>query len=178
MSRRQTNPLRALSAEERTALTQVSRSQRMPAAQVGRAVALLAGAGGASYTAAAPKAGRRDHDTVAEWVARFNREGLPAVVPRHGGGPPTRYAAVGERRILAEVQRIPERTRDGTATWSLSMLQRALRQAEEGLPTISTYTIWQVLHHAGRSWQKSRTLVRYRRGRAQTQTGRGHGQRP
>src|SRR3982751_2308767 len=37
------------------------------------------------------------------------------------------------------------------------MLQRALRQAEEGLPTISTYTIWQVLHHAGRSWQKSRT---------------------
>jgi hypothetical protein len=39
----------------------------------------------------------------------------------------------------------------------LSMLQRALRQAEDGLPTISTYTIWQVLHQAGRSWQKSRT---------------------
>lgn len=157
MSRRQTNPLRALSAEERTALTQLSRSQRMPAAQVARAVALLAVADGQSYTAAARKAGRRDNDTVAEWVARFNREGLPAVVPRHGGGPPIRYADVEQRRILAEVQRIPDRTRDGTATWSLSMLQRALRQAEDGLPTISTYTIWQVLHQAGRSWQKSRT---------------------
>src|SRR3954451_9089160 len=149
MSRRQTNPLRALSAEERTALTQVSRSQRMPAAQVARAVALLAVADGQSYTAAARKAGRRDNDTVAEWVARFNREGLPAVVPRHGGGPPIRYADVEQRRILAEVQRVPERTRDGTATWSLRLLQRALRWAEDGLPTISTYTIWQVLHQAG-----------------------------
>ena len=146
MSRRQTNPLRALSAEEWTALTQLSRSQRMPAAQVARAVALLAGADGQSYTAAARKAGRRDNDTVAGWVARFNREGLPAVVPRHGGGPPIRYADVEQRRILAEVQRIPERTRDGTPAWSLSMLQRALRQAEDGLPTISTYPIWQVLH--------------------------------
>src|SRR3954469_7684978 len=70
MSRRQTNPLRALSAEERTALTQLSRSQRMPAVQVARAVALLAVADGPSYTAAARKAGRRDNDTVAEWVAR------------------------------------------------------------------------------------------------------------
>src|SRR4051794_31875967 len=107
MSRRQTNPLRALSAEERTALTQLSRSQRMPAAQVARAVALLAVADGQSYTAAARKAGRRDNDTVAEWVARFNREGLPAVVPRHGGGPPNPHARVGERGTLAQVPRVP-----------------------------------------------------------------------
>ena len=39
----------------------------------------------------------------------------------------------------------------------MSTLQRVLRQAEDGLPTVSTYTIWQVLHHAGRRWQKSRT---------------------
>src|SRR4051812_11568785 len=133
MSRRQTNPLRAVSAEERTALTQLSRSQRMPAAQVARAVALLAVADGQSYTAAAQKAGRRDNDTVAEWVARFNREGLPAVVPRHGGGPPIRYADVEQRRILAEVQRIPGRTPGGPPTGAVSMLQRGLRHAEDGL---------------------------------------------
>src|SRR4051794_41369622 len=107
MSRRQTNPLRALSAEERTALTQVSRSQRVPAAQVARAVALLAVADGQSYTAAARKAGRRDNDTVAGWGARFNREGLPAGGARHGGGPPVPLARVGERRHLAPSPRVP-----------------------------------------------------------------------
>jgi transposase len=157
MSRRQKDPLRPLSAEERTALERLSRSQRAPAAQVARATALLAIADGQSYTAAAQKAGRRDNDTVAAWVARFNREGLAAAVPRHGGGSPIRYGDTAQRRILAEAQRIPDRTRDGTATWSLSTLQRALRQAEDGLPTVSTFTLWQVLHHAGRRWQKSRT---------------------
>jgi len=176
MSRRQKDPLRALSAEERTTLTRLSRSHRAPAAEVARATALLAIADGESYTAAAQKVGRRDNDTVARWVKRFNLEGLAAVVPRHGGGPPIRYTDAAQRRILAEAQRIPDRTRDGTATWSLSLLQRALRQAENGLPTISTYTIWQVLHHAGRSWQKSRTwcdtgvVVRKRRRGAVTVT--------
>src|ERR671938_448090 len=112
MSRRQKDPLRALSAEERMTLTRLSRSQRAPAAQVARATALLAVAGGESYTVAAQKVGRRDHDTVAGWVARFNREGLAAVVPRHGGGPPIRYAEAAQRRILGEAPRIPGRARD------------------------------------------------------------------
>jgi transposase len=90
-------------------------------------------------------------------VARFNREGLAAVTPRHGGGPPVRYGATEQRRILEEVQRAPDRAREGTATWSLSTLQRALRGAEDGLPRVSTYTIWQTLHGAGLSWQQSRT---------------------
>src|SRR3954471_9460354 len=140
MSRRQKEPLRALSDEERMTLSRLSRLRRAPAAQVARATALLAVAEGQSYTAAAKQVGRRNGDTVALWVARFNREGLAAVVPRHGGGPPVRYAAQQQRRILAEVERIPDRARDGTATWSLSLLQKALRQAPDGLPRVSTYT--------------------------------------
>src|SRR4051812_2186147 len=93
MSRRQKEPLRALSDEERMTLSRLSRLRRAPAAQVARATALLAVAEGQSYTAAAKQVGRRNGDTVALWVARFNREGLAAVVPRHGGGPPVRYAA-------------------------------------------------------------------------------------
>src|SRR5215210_3542868 len=157
MSRRQKEPLRALSDEERMTLSRLSRSRCAPAAQVARATALLAVAEGQSYTAAAKQVGRRNGDTVALWVARFNREGLAAVVPRHAGGPPVRYAAEQQRRILAEAERIPDRARDGTATWSLSLLQRALRQADEGLSRVSTYTIWRTLHAAGLSWQKSRT---------------------
>ena len=157
MSRRQRDPLRALSVEERSELARLSRSRRAPAAQVARATALLAVADGQSYLAAARKAGRRDGDTVAAWVARFNRAGLAAVVPRHGGGPPIRYGEAQQQHILAEAVRVPDRERDGTATWSLSTLQRVLRRAEDGLPTVSTYTIWRTLHAAGLSWQKDRT---------------------
>jgi transposase len=114
-------------------------------------------ADGQSYLAAARQAGRRDNDTVATWVARFNREGLVAVRPRHGGRPSIRYGAAEQQRILDEARRPPDRGRDGTATWSLSTLQRALRRAADGLPRVSTYTIWQTLHGAGLSWQKSRT---------------------
>src|ERR687885_1195398 len=156
MSRRQRDRLRALSADERAELTRLSRSRSAPAAWVARATALLAVADGQSYLAAARQAGRRDNDTVAAWVARFNREGLPALRPRQGR-PSIRYGAAAQQRILAEVRRPPDRERDGTATWSLSTLQRALRRAADGLATVSTYTIWKTLHAAGLSWQHSRT---------------------
>jgi hypothetical protein len=90
-------------------------------------------------------------------VARFNGDGLAAVVPRHGGGHPVRCGAVEQRRILAELTRSPDRTRDGTATGSLSTLQAALRRAADGLPRVGTHTIGRTLHEAGLGWQKSRT---------------------
>jgi hypothetical protein len=39
----------------------------------------------------------------------------------------------------------------------LNTLQRALRRAADGLPNVSTYTIWAVLHDAGVTWQRDRT---------------------
>lgn len=157
MSRRQKDPLRLLSEAERSSLSRLSRSQSAPAAQVARARALLAVAEGQSYTRAAELVGRATGDTVARWVAGFNRNGLAAVVPRHGGGHQIRYGEAEQRRILAEVARVPERARDGTATWSLTTLRDALRRAEDGLPRISTYTIGRALHAAGYSWQKGRS---------------------
>lgn len=157
MSRRQKDPLRPLSDAEQTTLSRLGRSQRAPAAQVARARALLAVAEGQSYTTAAALVGRSTGDTVGRWVAGFNRDGLAAVVPRHGGGHLIRYGEVEQRRILAEVTRLPERARDGTATWSLTTLRAALRRAEDGLPGISTYTIGRILHGAGYSWQKARS---------------------
>jgi transposase len=157
MSRRQKDPLRALHDEERTALSRLSRSGSAPAAQVARARALLAVADGQSYTTAARLVGRRTGDTVAHWVARFNSDGTAAVVPRHGGGHRIRYGDAEQRRILTELARPPDRARDGTATWSLTTLQAALRRAADGLPGISTDTIGRTLHAAGFRWQKSRT---------------------
>ncbi len=157
MSRHRKDPLRPLAPDEHKELTRLSRSQTAPAAQVDRARALLAIADGASYTAAAHLVGRGHNETISAWVSRFNREGLSAVRPHHGGGPRIRYGAQDQQRILAEWARAPEREQDGTATWSLSLLQKALRQAPDGLPRVSTFTIWRTLHEAGLSWQKSRT---------------------
>jgi transposase len=157
MSRVQADALRPLQDEERIELDRLCRSRATPAAHVIRARALLAVAAGQSFTAAAHLVGRQNGDAVRDWVSRFNRHGVSAVVPRHGGGPPIHYSDEQQRRILAEVERPPDREQDGTATWSLSTLQEALRSAPDGLPKISTYTIWTTLQRAGLSWQKSRT---------------------
>lgn len=157
MTRRPTAPLRRLTPDERACLETFSRAQRDPASAVLRAKALLAVADGASYTAAAAAVGLRVGDTVRHWVARFNAEGLGALLPRHGGGARTVYAPQERERILAEARRVPDRARDGTATWSLTTLRRALRRAPDGLPDVSTYTIWVTLHEAGYRWQRSRT---------------------
>jgi transposase len=157
MPRRPNDPLRPLAAEERAYMERLSRSHTEPAAEVARAKALLAVADGRCFTEAARVAGRRSGDAVAHLVTRFNRVGLEAIQLGHGGGQPKRYTATEQARILREVQRVPDRDVDRTATWSLTTLQRALRRAPDGLPTVSTYTIWCVLHDAGFTWQQDRS---------------------
>jgi transposase len=157
MPRLQKDPLRPLTTDERTFLERISRSQTEPAAHVTRAKALLAVADGRRFTDAARAVGRRSGDAVAQLVARFNREGLAALEPGHGGGQPKRYTQTEQERILQEVRRAPDRDKDKTASWSLSTLQGALRRAPDGLPGVSTYTIWCVLREAGFSWDKDRS---------------------
>lgn len=157
MSRRRKDSLRALMGEEKEVLQQIARAHSEPASHVARAKILLAVSEGKTYQAAAEAAGRKSNDAVSQLVSRFNREGLAALAPRHGGGPRVEYGPAERDRILVEARRIPDREQDGTATWTLSTLQRALRQTPDGLPKVSTYTIWEVLRAAGFSWQTSRT---------------------
>jgi hypothetical protein len=157
MARPQKAPLRPLTPDERSALEQLARATSERADCVARAQLLLAVAEGARFTDAARAVGRRAGDAVAHLVARFNAEGLAALVPRHGGGPSVRYGPTQQERILKEFRRTPDRERDGTATWSLTTLQRALQTAPDGLPGVSTWTLFQALHRAGYSCQESRT---------------------
>jgi transposase len=157
MARQQKQPLRPLAAAERAALQRITRSGRERADRVARARALLAVAEGMPFTTAARSVGIRTGDTVARWVAQFNTDGLAALERGHGGGPSLEYGPDEEERILREFRRTPSRERDGTATWSLTTLKRALRRAPDGLPKVSTWTILRVLHAAGYTWQNSRT---------------------
>src|SRR4051812_13136200 len=74
-----------------------------------------------------------------------------AVVSRSGTPPWSRSASCVRHGIL----RIGSAM--ATGTWSLATLQRALRQAPDGLPTVSTATIWTLLHDAGFAWQRDRS---------------------
>ena len=147
MTRRRKDPLRTLTNEERDMLGQISRSYSEPASHVARSKIILAVADGKTYAEAAQVAGR------------------------HGGGPRRLYGASERERILREVRRSPDPEQDGTKTWSLTTLQRALRQAPDGLPKVSTYTIWVALHEAGwtpqenRTWCDTGTVKRKREGK-------------
>lgn len=156
MSRRKKDPLRPLTDDERRALTRVSRSQAAPAADAARARLILLVASGLGSQRAARAAGRKSGDAVSALVARFNREGLEALAPRHGGGQPRRYGEQDRARVLREAQRTPTPEADGTATWSLSALRTTLRRAPDGLPSVAKSTIWQVLHDAGYAFQRTR----------------------
>jgi hypothetical protein len=157
VSRRKKDPLRPLTVVDRDALRRLSRATAAPAAQVTRARLLLAVADGANYQDAAHAVGRKSGDPVATLVARFNEFGMDALPLRHGGGRRPTYDATARARILREVQRRPTPEGDGTATWSLELLKRALRAAPDGLPTVSTFTIGRTLHEAGYGYQDNRT---------------------
>lgn len=157
MSRRASQPLRQLTEEETQALQRVSRASSEPRIRHQRAVALLAIAEGKGLSETARLVGWKSHDPVTRLTRRFNTMGLLALDDLPRSGHPHTYGQVEKARILQEANRTPDRLEDATATWSLSLLQRALRQAPDGLPQVSTFTILHTLHEAGYSWQKSRS---------------------
>jgi hypothetical protein len=154
MSRSASEPLRAVTKEERKELQKVSRASSETRIRHQRAVALLAVSEGKSLSEAARLADWRGHDPVTKVTRRFNRLGLVALDDLPRPGPHRRYGGTEQARILQEANRPPDRKEDATGTWSLTLLQRALRQASDGLPKVSTFTI---LHTPGYTWQKNRT---------------------
>ncbi len=155
MATMQKERLRPLTEAERRELTTITKASSERADRVKRATALLAVAEGRSFAAAAHAAGYRSPQAVTYLVRRFNRVGLARLEIASGRGRRPTYDAAARARIVATAQRAPDRKVDGTATWSLSTLERAARR--EGLPRVGATTIRRVLHAAGSSYQRART---------------------
>jgi len=151
----QKEPLRCLTAAEQTALVQITRASSARVDRVRRAEAILAVAQGKPFVQAAARAGFRSHSTVANLVARFNRQGMAALTIAAGRGRTPTYDASARAKMIVTAQAPPDRQQDGTATWSLGTLQRRLRR--DGMARVGTSTIRRVLHDAGSSYQRSRT---------------------
>jgi transposase len=151
----QKEPLRAITAAERGVLERITKATSERLDQVRRAVALLAVADRKPFARAAEHAGFRSSSTVAALVGRFNRDGLRALTIAAGRGRKPTYDQDARSQIVATAQRTPDRREDGTATWSLSSLERRLRR--DGLTKVGATTIRRVLSAAGSSYQRTRT---------------------
>ena len=147
--------LRPLTVAEQRELTAISKASSERVDRVKRATALLAVAEGQSFGVAARVGGYRRLAAVTYLVRRFNRTGLAALRTAPGRGRRPTYDLAARARIVATAQRPPDRRTDGTATWSLSTLERTLRR--EGLPRVGATTIRRVLREAGSSYQRTRT---------------------
>jgi transposase len=146
--------LRPLSQAEQQALQRVAKASSERVDTVRRAKALLAVAAGESFTQAGKLAGL-SREGVSQLVERFNQHGLAVLAITPGRGRKPTYGAQERTRVLQEARRQPDRVSDQTATWSLKLLQRALRRA--GLPAIGSTTIGRILHEEGYSQQRDRT---------------------
>ena len=158
MSKRQKDPLREWTQQEERVLQKLAKSTSERADVVKRANALLSLRAGTSYTEAAVVVGYKSNDTISRLVSRFNQRGLLALSIAAGRGRKPTYTSAQQTRILAEVQRSPDRKVDQTGTWSLMTLRRALRKSD--LPHIGAETIRQVLHESGYRFQQTRTWCR------------------
>src|SRR5436305_4410 len=158
MAQLQKEPLRALSEQEERELQRLVKATSERLDVVRRAKVLLSVAAGQTFTEAAHQANLKSGDGVGKLVKRFNAHGLAALSIAVGRGRKPTYTSAQQARILAAVQRTPDREQDGTATWSLKTLERALRKSD--LPQVGASTIREVLHEAGYSFQQTRTWCR------------------
>jgi transposase len=154
MGAQQKQALRPLSEAERHALQRVVKASSERVDTVKRAKALLAVAEGKSFTHAGSLSGL-SREGVSQLVGRFNQRGLSVLSIAPGRGRKLTYHSEERSRVLQEVQRQPDRERDQTATWSLKLLEKALRK--ERFPQIGATTIGRILHEEGYSVQRDRT---------------------
>jgi len=137
--------LRPFSKPEEQELQRVVKASSERVDSVQRAKGLLAVAEGKSRTAAGREAGL-SREGVTQVIKGFNQRGLATSSIAPGRGRKPTYTSEHQARILAEVQREPDRKADQTATWELLTLRRALREAD--LPEVAAETIRLVLHEA------------------------------
>jgi transposase len=157
MGRPVNESLRPLTKPEEQELQRTVKATSERVDTVRRAKALLAVAAGRTLTAVGQEAGM-SREGVSKVVKRFNQRGLDVLDIAAGRGRKATYTSAQQARILAEVQRTPDRKADQTATWSLMTLRQALRKTD--LPHIAKETIRQVLHASGYSYQRTRTWCR------------------
>lgn len=156
MPAHQKTTLRSITPDERIALERIVRATSERRDRQQRASALLAVADGCTFAAAARHAGWSTGASVTALLRRFNAHGLAALDIAPGRGPHLRYDLAARAAVTTLVASTPDRTTDQTATWSLTLLERAARR-QAVLQRIGRSTIRRILQASGASYQRTRT---------------------
>src|SRR5437764_9563852 len=112
MGKEQKHPLRALTPQEEQELHRVVKATSERLDVVKRARALLAVWAGQPFTNAAAEVGYKSGDSISQLVERFNQQGLEALLIAPGRGRKPTYTSEQRARIVAQVQREPDRKAD------------------------------------------------------------------
>src|SRR3712207_3038038 len=146
--------LRALTAEERSAVETLARSRTAPARRVERARIVLRASRGETPPAIAAALGP-DAETVRRRIRRLNAEGLAALDDHHRPGRPATYSADEVATVIAAALTAPRRLGVPFASWTLDRLAAYLLE-HKGI-AMRRSRIDEILLAEGLRWRRHET---------------------
>ena len=146
--------LRALTAEERSAVETLARSRRAPAQRVERARMIWRASRGETPPAIAEVLGL-DAETVRRRIRRFNAEGLAALDDHHRSGRPATYSTDEVAVVIAAALTSPRSLGLPFASWTLDRLAAYLLE-HKGI-AMRRSRIDEILLKEGLRWRRQET---------------------
>src|SRR5215208_51638 len=146
--------LRALTAEERSAVETLARSRTAPARQVERARVVLRASRGETPPGIAEALGL-GAETVRRRIRRFNAEGLAALDDHHRSGRPATYSTDEVAVVIAAALTSPRSLGLPFASWTLDRLAAYLLE-HKGI-AMRRSRIDEILLKAGLRWRRQET---------------------
>ena len=146
--------LRALTAEERSAVETLARSRTAPARQVERARVVLRASRGETPPGIAEALGL-SAETVRRRIRRFNAEGLAAFDDHHRSGRPATYSPDEVAAVIAAALTDPRRLGLPFASWTLDRLAAYLLE-HKGI-AMRRSRIDEILRQEGLRWRRQET---------------------
>jgi transposase len=146
--------LRALTAEERSAVETLARSRTAPARQVERARVVPRASRGETPPGIAAALGL-SAETARRRIRRFNAEGLAAFDDHRRSGRPSTYSADEVAAVIAAALTSPGRLGLPFASWTLDRLATYLRE-HKGI-AMRRSRIDEILLKEGLRWRRQET---------------------
>ena len=146
--------LRAVSEEERSAVTRLARSRRAPARSVERAQVVEAALKGTPVEDIAAQL-HLARGSVYVWLHRFEERGIAGLQDHPRGGRPPTYSREHVSQIIATALSDPQKLGQPYASWTLDRLA-AYRAEHKGIP-MKRSRLDEVLLSEGLRWRKQET---------------------
>jgi transposase len=146
--------LRALTAEERSAVETLTRLRTAPAQRVERARIVWRASRGETPPSIAEALGL-SAETVRRRIRRFNAEGLAAFDDHHRSGRPATYSADEVAAVIAAALTDPRRLGLPFASWTLDRLAACLLE-QKGI-AMRRSRIDEILLKEGLRWRRQET---------------------